>query len=163
MSSQRSLMPKKRKSYWSVSEIGPSPLKVDADDADGRVGIWKAPLPGGTAELKSKSCVLIWNGEKCDRKWFSVIQNGRRQPFCEKIKVVYWSEMERNAIESDFRSSKMAAGSHFVEKMKWREMWSKFIFGLPKWGGGGASQWPACKTFGDIHSICHWANTPILV
>ena len=62
MSPQRSLMPKKRKSYWSVSEIGPSPLKVDAaddadddaDDADddGQVGIWKAPLPDGTAELK---------------------------------------------------------------------------------------------------------------
>ena len=41
------------------------PLKVDAaaadDDAtDGRVGIWKAPLPDGTAELKShcgKYCV----------------------------------------------------------------------------------------------------------
>ena len=52
-------MPKKRKSYWSVSEIGPSPLKVDAaDDADdaaddGRVSIWKAPLPDGTAELKT--------------------------------------------------------------------------------------------------------------
>ena len=49
-------MQKKRKSYWSVSEIGPSPLKVDADaDAadDGQVGIWKAPLPGGTAELKT--------------------------------------------------------------------------------------------------------------
>ena len=48
---------KKRKSYWSVSEIGPSPpLKVDADaaDDDGRVGIWKAPLPGGTAELKRR-------------------------------------------------------------------------------------------------------------
>ena len=54
-------MQKKRKSYWSVSEIGPSPpLKFDADadanaadaDDDGRVGIWKAPLPGGTAELK---------------------------------------------------------------------------------------------------------------
>ena len=46
-------MQKKRKSYWSVSEIGPSPpLKVDAAaDDDGRVGIWKAPLPGGTAEL----------------------------------------------------------------------------------------------------------------
>ena len=36
--------------------------------------------------------------------------------------------MARNAIKSDFRSSKM--------------------------GGGGASQWPACKPFGDIHSIC---------
>ena len=32
----------------------PPPLKVDADadDADGQVGIWKAPLPLGTAELK---------------------------------------------------------------------------------------------------------------
>ena len=27
----------------------------------------------------------------------------------------------------------------------------------------GASQWPACKPFVDIHSICPWANTPILV
>ena len=45
--------------------------------------------------------------------------------------------MARNAIESDFRSSKM--------------------------GGGGASQWPACEPFGDIHNICPWANTPILV
>ena len=33
----------------------------------------------------------------------------------KKIKVAYWSEMERNAIESDFRSSKMAAGGHFVK------------------------------------------------
>ena len=37
------------------------PLKVDAadddDDADdGRVGILKAPLPGGTAELKTHEC-----------------------------------------------------------------------------------------------------------
>ena len=56
-----------------------------------------------------KNCVLIWNGEKCDRKWFwsskmqpfwmtcsqflfkksdrkwfSLIQNGRRQPFSEQ-------------------------------------------------------------------------------
>ena len=138
---------------------------------------------GGHFEKKNlkKGCVLIWNGEKCiqkwfsvikngrrppfckkksklridlkwremhSQKWFSVIQNGSRQPFCEKrsklhiglkwremrskvifghpkwplaailwkkIKVAYWSEMARNAIKSDFRSSKMAAGSHFVK------------------------------------------------
>ena len=64
-----------------------------------------------------KSCVFIWNGEKCDQKRFSVIQNGRQQPFCEKNKLVYWSEMVRNAIERDFRSSKMAACSHFVKKV----------------------------------------------
>ena len=50
--------------------------------------------------------------------------------------------MARNAIDSDFRSSKMAASSHFVTKMKkkklridlkWPEMRSKVIFGHPKW------------------------------
>ena len=66
-------------------------------------------------KISKKSFVLIWNGEKCTWKWFSVIQNGRWQPVSEK-KVEYWSEMARNAIESDFRTSKMAAGSHFVEK-----------------------------------------------
>ena len=35
------------------------------------------------------------------------IQNGSN--------VAYWSEMVRNAIESDFRSSKMAAGGHFMK------------------------------------------------
>ena len=49
--------------------------------------------------------------------------------------------MARNVIERDFWSSKMAAGSHFVNKIKkklsidpkWREMGSKVIFGHPKW------------------------------
>ena len=88
---------------------------------------------GGHFEKKfqKKSCVLIWNGEKCIRKWFSVIQNGRRQSFCEfkkNLKVAYWSEMARNVIESIFRSSKLAAGSHLVNKFKnnkvayWSEM-----------------------------------------
>ena len=50
--------------------------------------------------------------------------------------------MARTAIESDFRSSKMAAGSHFVKEnqkkiklridLKWREMRSKVIFGHRK-------------------------------
>ena len=41
---------------------------------------------------KKLSCVLIWNGEKCDQKWFSVIQNGRWQPFCEqKSCVLIWN------------------------------------------------------------------------
>ena len=46
--------------------------------------------------------------------------------------------MVRNTIESDFQSSKMAAGSHFVKKklridLKWREIQSKVFFGHPKW------------------------------
>ena len=51
---------KKRKSYRGVSEISPSPLKVDAADADDdrRVGIWKDPLPRGTAELKHISTAI---------------------------------------------------------------------------------------------------------
>ena len=50
----------------------------------------------------------------------------------KKIKVAYSSEMGGNAIKSDFRSSKMAASGHFVNKiqkkekffidLKWREM-----------------------------------------
>ena len=34
-----------------------------------------------------------------------------------KKKNLYWSEMARNATESDFRTSKMAAGNHFVKKI----------------------------------------------
>ena len=57
-------------------------------------------------------------------------------------KFAHWSEMARNAIESDFRPSKMAAGDHFEKKnqkiklridLKWWEIWSKVIFGHPKW------------------------------
>ena len=44
------------------------------------------------------------------------------QPFCQifskKIKVAYRSEMARNAIESEFRTSKMADVSHFVKNFK---------------------------------------------
>ena len=61
-------------------------------------------------------CSYFVRKDQCDQKWFSVIQNGHRQPFCEqilkKIEVAHWSEMARNAIESDFRSSKMATGGH---------------------------------------------------
>ena len=32
---------------------------------------------------------MIWNGEKCDRKWFSFIQNGRQRPFCKKFQTNY--------------------------------------------------------------------------
>ena len=55
--------------------------------------------------------------------------------------------MVRNATKSDFRTSKMAAGSHFVKKitqkgkkkkelridLKWPEISSKVNFGHPKW------------------------------
>ena len=71
---------------------------------------------------KEKLCIDLKWRQKCDRKWLSVIQNGGRRPFCEqnskKLKVAYWSKMARNAIKSDFRSSKMAAGSHFVNLKK---------------------------------------------
>ena len=47
--------------------------------------------------------------------------------------------MARNAIESEFRTSKMGAGGHFVKIKKFRidlklpEMRPKVIFGHPKW------------------------------
>ena len=48
--------------------------------------------------------------------------------------------MARNAIKSEFRTSKMGAGDHFVKKLKkkcrsdlkWPEMPSKVNFGHPK-------------------------------
>ena len=63
------------------------------------------------------------------RKWFSVIQNGRWQPFWgEKIKVVYWSEMARNVIEMWFlviqNGPNRTSSSHLVKKkvVYWSEM-----------------------------------------
>ena len=48
--------------------------------------------------------------------------------------------MARNAIESEFWTSKMGAGGHFVKikkkiriDLKWPEMRPKVIFGHPKW------------------------------
>ena len=80
------------------------------------------------AILKKKSCVLIWNGEKSIRKWFSFIQNGRRQPFCENLKknqtcVLIWNGQKCD--RKRFRSSKMAAGSHFVKKNIKVAYWSE--------------------------------------
>ena len=72
------------------------------------------------SESKQKSCILIWNGEKCDRKWFSC-GHPKWPPaailskFPKQNKVAYRSEMARNAIESEFRTSKMADVSHFVK------------------------------------------------
>ena len=35
---------------------------------------------------------MIWNGEKCDQKWFSVIQKRPLQPFCEnKSCILIWN------------------------------------------------------------------------
>ena len=109
---------KKKVAYWS--EMARNPIESD---------FRSSKMAAGSHFVekikKNKSSVLIWNGEKCDRKWFSVIQNGRRQPFCEQKKVAYGSEIMRNAIESDFRSSKMVAGSHFVNKIKnWVLIWN---------------------------------------
>ena len=71
--------------------------------------------------------------KKCDRKWILDIQNGRRQPFCQKfqkkIKVAYRSEMARNAIESDIWTSKMADVSHLVKNF------NKNKSGVSMWNG----------------------------
>ena len=119
--------PIKKVAYWSE-------VARNAIESDFRSSKMAAPATSWNKFKKIESCIFIWNGEKCKRKWFSVIQNVRRRPFCgkkfRKMKVAYWSEMARNVIESDFRSYKMAAGGHFVTKfknkilrhdLKWRE------------------------------------------
>ena len=103
-----------------------------------------------------QNCRSIWNGQKCNQKWFSNILNVRQRPFCKTFKkiILYWSvlkkikkkveyrsEMARNKIESEFRTSKMGAAGHFVKKIKQKfridlkrpEILSKVTFGHPKW------------------------------
>ena len=72
-------------------------------------------------------------------KWLPVAIDLKKQFKQKKLRIDL--KMARNAIESDFRSSKMAAGGHFVKKfkkeklridLKWRETRSKVIFGHPK-------------------------------
>ena len=70
---------------------------------------------GGHFVKKNESCIFIWNGQKCKQKLISDIQNGCRQPFwAKKMKVVFWSEMVRNANENEFQTS----GGHFEKRMK---------------------------------------------
>ena len=67
----------------------------------------------------------------------------RSKVIFEKISKqdLYLSKIARNVIQSEFRTSKMADGSHFVKKnfknlridLKWTEMRPKVIFGRPKW------------------------------
>ena len=92
----------------------------------------------------NKSCVFIWNGQKCDRKWFSVIQNGRRQPFCEQYKKDQSCVLIWNGEECDrkwFSVTQNGRRQPFCEKksktklridLKWRKIRSKVIFGHPK-------------------------------
>ena len=50
----------------------------------GRPGI-HLRLRASKKKEKKRSCVSIWSGQKCDRKWISDIQNGRRQAFSQKF------------------------------------------------------------------------------
>ena len=147
------IMRKKIKvAYWSV-------MARNAIKSDFR----SSKMAAGSHFVK-KCCVLIWNDEKCDRKWFSIIQNGRRQPFYEQNKKfsidLKWREMRLVLQKWPPAAILWKKKSKLRIALKWREVRSKLIFGHPKWW---PSQWPACKPFGDIHSICPWANTAILV
>ena len=75
---------------------------------------WTSKMADGSHFVKNfrkkKSCVSIWNGQKCDRKWISDIQNGRRQPFCQKVQ-------KKIKLRID---------------LKWPEMRSKVKFEHPK-------------------------------
>ena len=66
--------------------------------------------------------------------------------------------MARNVIQSEFRTSKMADGRHFVKNfkkkklridLKWPEMRSKVNFGHPKW-----PPQPFCKKIQKTKKIC---------
>ena len=62
--------------------------------------------------FQKRNFVIIWNGQKCDRKWFSDIQDGRQQPFCKqkitKIKIVVLIWNGKKCDTKWFWTSKMA-------------------------------------------------------
>ena len=84
---------KKKVVYWF--EMARNAIESDFWSSKmAQIGIPKWPRqPFCEFKKKNQSCVLIWNGEKCDRKRFSVIQNGRRQPFYKKNQssVLIWN------------------------------------------------------------------------
>ena len=54
---------------------------------------------------KIQIVVLIWNGKKCDTKWFLDIQNGYRRPFLKKHlqkKLREWFEECSNRLLADY-------------------------------------------------------------
>ena len=63
---------------------------------------WTSKMADGSHFVKNfkKNFVLIWNGQKYDRKWFSDIQNGRRPPFFKKhLQKSYASDL--NNVQTD--------------------------------------------------------------
>ena len=89
-------------SYWRISEIGPSPFKVDAYDYNGgQLGICKAMLPRNIAELKSrKNCfclylsrVYLWlpDGASQMTKTASLVEVTRKVDWarCSKFAIHY--------------------------------------------------------------------------
>ena len=94
--------------YWS--EMGRNEIESDTEMARNEIesDIWTSKMATGSHFVKKKSKICIdlkW--PEMWSKWISDIQNGRRQPFCKKNlkKVLYWPEMAKNVIESDFRTS----------------------------------------------------------
>ena len=81
---------------------------------------------------KKESCVSIWNGQKCDRKLLrtskmadqSEMSRNAIQSYFQTSKMaagkknLYRSEMARIAIETEFRTSKMADVNHFIKNFK---------------------------------------------
>ena len=80
----------------------------------------KWPTAAGLSKFpkKIKVAKVFFGHPKWPIELFSNIQYVRRWPFCKHFffKFPYLSKMARNAIESEFRTSKMAHGSHFVKK-----------------------------------------------
>ena len=89
-----------------------------------KVEYW-SEMARNAIKIHFRSSKILWRKKKLriDLKWremhSKVIFGHPKCPpaaiLWKKIKVAYWSEMMINAIESDFRSSKMVAGSHFVK------------------------------------------------
>ena len=77
------------------------------------------------SKIKKKNSYQYEMARNALESEYSGIQNGRRRLFCYffKKRVPYRYEMVRNAIERDFRTSKIAASGHFVNKIHKIKLW----------------------------------------
>ena len=77
--------------------------------------------------VKKRSSVSIWNSQKCDRKWFSDIQNGHF------VKIFKKKKFRIDLKCPEMRSKVNFGHPKWPIDLKWPEMPSKVILGHPKW------------------------------
>ena len=136
---------------WPFCKKFPKKFRIDLICLEMRSKVNFGHPKWPTATILSKfpktnwSCVSIWNGQKCDRKWILDIQNERRRPFCKKNP--YWSKMARNVIND----------THFVKNLSFISIWNGQKC-VQNWISDiqNGRRWPFCKNVLKKSFILIW-------